>query len=175
MLRISLLLLTLLSPLVWSADKYSCADQPQNRQFDFWAGSWEVTDQAGDKTYGNNTISIEEGGCLLRERWQGTGGSSGSSLNYYDPRDGMWHQLWVDKNASIITIAGKLEDGSMVLTGNIYYLAEKRQADFRGTWTPLPDGRVRQFFEERDAEGVWQPWFDGYYRRSGDTERNSAG
>jgi hypothetical protein len=173
--RIALFLLALAATVAWSAEDYSCMEQPRHRQFDFWAGSWRVTDRAGDKTYGNNTISIEQGGCLLRESWRGAGGSSGGSLNYYDPRDQMWHQLWVDKGASIITIAGNMEDGSMVLTGNIYYLAERRQADFRGTWTPLPDGRIRQFFEERDGEGKWQPWFDGYYLRAGEADRNSDG
>jgi hypothetical protein len=78
----------------------------------------------------------------------------------------------VDAGASIIDIAGGIQDGSMLLSGEIYYLAQGRKAAFRGTWTPLPDGSVRLFFEEQDADGLWQPWFDGYYRR---TERSSAG
>lgn len=153
----------------WSADKYSCMDQPGHRQFDFWAGSWRVTNKEGDKIYGDNVITIEENGCILQERWHSASGGTGSSINYYDPGDGKWHQLWVDSGSSIIDIAGNLQDGSMVLAGTIYYLAEARRADFRGTWTPLPDGSVRQFFEERDSEGQWQPWFDGYYRPSEST------
>jgi hypothetical protein len=31
----------------------------------------------------------------------------------------------------------------------------------------LPDGRVRQHFQESADDGkTWQEWFDGYYRRS---------
>jgi hypothetical protein len=160
---LALLMLLLATTPSLSADKYSCMNQPEHRQFDFWAGSWRVSNKQGDKTYGNNTITIEEGGCVLQERWHSASGGTGSSINYFDPGDGMWHQLWVDSGSSIIDIAGKLQDGSMVLAGTIYYLGDSRRADFRGTWTPLPDGSVRQFFEERDAQGEWQTWFDGYY------------
>ncbi len=146
-----------------AAQRYSCMDQPAHRQFDFWAGSWQVTNKEGDKIYGNNTITIEEAGCLLRERWQSAAGSTGSSINYFNPADSMWHQLWVDNGSSIIKIAGTLTDGSMMMSGDIYYLGEERQAQFRGLWTPLPDGSVRQFFEEQDAQGQWQPWFEGFY------------
>jgi hypothetical protein len=141
-------------------------EQAEHRQFDFWAGTWRVTDLKGEKTYGHNTITVEEDGCVLQERWKSASGGSGRSINYYNPNDGKWHQLWVDAGASIINIAGKMTDGSMVLSGDIYYLAEGRRANFRGSWTPMPDGTVRQFFEEQDAEGQWQTWFDGYYHRT---------
>jgi hypothetical protein len=37
---------------------------------------------------------------------------------------------------------------------------------FRGLWTPLPDGRVRQFFEQSNDGGeTWVPWFEGFYTR----------
>ena len=53
----------------------------------------------------------------------------------------------------------------MVMQGEIYYLDERRTAPFRGRWTLQADGRVRQFFEERDKQGKWRVWFDGYYTR----------
>jgi len=41
-------------------------------------------------------------------------------------------------------------------------------APFRGLWTPQPDGRVRQFFEQSDDGGkTWKPWFEGFYTRVG--------
>jgi hypothetical protein len=164
MYKLTLLLLLSISLPTWSADKYSCIQKTEHRQFDFWIGNWQVSDKEGGKIYGKNTITSEGDGCLLTERWKSASGGSGSSINYYNPGDGQWHQLWVDSGNSIIDIAGGIEDGSMVLTGDIYYLLEKRQTSFRGRWTPLPDGSVRQFFEEQDDQGVWQPWFDGYYR-----------
>ena len=39
------------------------------RQFDFWLGEWIVSDLAGKKQ-GDNSITREEGGCLILERWK---------------------------------------------------------------------------------------------------------
>ena len=167
MSRLSLLLLASLAMPVLAQEPpvYSCEATPQHRQFDFWLGRWEVTDESGETTYGHNTISSREKGCLLFEEWVSTRGGSGSSMNYYDPSDGQWHQHWVDAGGSIIHTAGGMVDGSMVMEGSIYYLANGRETAFRGTWTPQEDGRVRQFFEEVNEQGEWQPWFEGFYRR----------
>jgi hypothetical protein len=146
-------------------ERYDCESTAEHRQFDFWLGSWEVADKAGEKIYGQNRISKRENGCLLLEEYTTTSGFSGSSMNYYDPSDGKWHQHWVDNGSSIIHTAGGIENGSMVMRGTIYYLAGSRAAEFRGSWTPLEDGRVRQFFEEKDSSGQWKTWFDGYYRK----------
>jgi hypothetical protein len=37
---------------------------------------------------------------------------------------------------------------------------------YRGTWTPQPDGTVRQLLEQsRDGGQTWYVWFDGKYVR----------
>ena len=41
----------------------------------------------------------------------------------------------------------------------------KFEWDDVGTWTALPDGRVRQYFEEARSPGTWTPWFEGFYTR----------
>lgn len=146
------------------APAYSCNTHSGHRQFDFWLGQWEVTDQAGETVYGRNDISRREADCLLVEHWQSSRGSTGTSLNYYNPVTRAWHQDWVDAS-SIINTSGALQDGAMKMSGTIYYFQDTRSAEFRGSWTPLDDGRVRQFYEEKDAQGQWQVWFDGYYRR----------
>jgi len=54
----------------------------------------------------------------------------------------------------------------MVLEGEIQDLAVGGGNKFRGTWTLLADGRVRQFFEESpDGGKTWNPWFEGFYTR----------
>ena len=131
------------------------------RQFDFWRGHWEVA--AGGKPAGHNRITSEHNGCLLSERWKSVQGGTGSSMNFYDPARGQWRQVWVSAG-TIIDIAGGLDAGSMVLEGTITDLASGEQLPFKGVWTPLEDGRVRQFFEEyRDAG--WKPWFEGFYTK----------
>ena len=145
--------------------RQDCEAVAEHRQFDFWLGTWEVTDEPGEKNYGSNAISKREDGCLLLEEYRNDKGFSGSSINYYNPITRQWYQHWVDNGTSIIQTAGGMKDGSMVMEGTIYYMGAGSSAPFRATWTPLADGRVRQFFEERDSKGNWQVWFDGYYRK----------
>src|SRR5262245_25549388 len=59
------------------------------RQFDFWAGDWDVSTPDG-KTAGRNRIEREHGDCVLVERWQSASGGTGTSLNYYDPVARRW-------------------------------------------------------------------------------------
>lgn len=131
------------------------------RQFDFWLGKWRV--EAGGKLAGTNSITSAHNGCLLEERWQSAGGGTGSSMNFYDPVSKRWRQVWVSAG-SLIDISGGLTDSGMLLTGTITYLATAQQRPFRGTWTPLEDGRVRQYFEEQ-RDGEWQDWFEGFYQK----------
>jgi hypothetical protein len=134
------------------------------RQFDFWAGRWDVKDGTG-KYAGRNDITIEERGCVLVERWKSASGGTGLSINYYDPKARQWTQQWVGLGI-LLTMKGGMRDGSMVLQGPLQYLADQRMTILRGTWTALPDGRLRQHFEESSDDGrTWTEWFDGYYTR----------
>lgn len=134
------------------------------RQFDFWAGDWEVFSPDGKKA-GENSISIEENGCLLVERWTGAGGGTGQSYNFVDNEDGKWRQLWVSAGATIDYDGGLNDRGEMVLEGTIAY-RNGRKAAFRGTWTLNDDGSVTQRFEEfSDENKAWGDWFTGIYKR----------
>ncbi len=159
-------LILLLLPLSGSAQTrpFDCGSSEPHRRFDFWLGAWEVRDGEGT-LQGHNEITSVEKGCALLEQWRSVNGGTGRSLNYFDPAIGKWRQLWLDAGASIIDISGDIDDGSMVLEGEIYYLQRQLSRPFRGTWTALPDGRVRQFFQQQDASGQWQNWFEGFYSR----------
>ncbi len=134
------------------------------RDFDFWIGNWDVADASGNHQ-GTNVIARGPGGCMLEENWTSAGGGAGTSLNYYDPTTGTWSQLWVSSGL-LIKVEGGLKDGAMHLAGTSYYMANDDLRSFRGTWTPLADGRVRQYFEEStDGGETWAIWFDGYYTR----------
>lgn len=145
-----------------AAVSVDCA-APVYRTFDFWLGRWDVHLDDGRRA-GSNHIQATADGCLIREAWTGEGGGEGFSMSFYDPAADRWRQVWVSA-ASLIEIGGGLEDGSMVLSGEIIDRRTGAVRPFRGRWTPLPDGRVRQFFEEfREGEG-WQTWFDGIYTK----------
>jgi hypothetical protein len=90
------------------------------------------------------------------------------SINYLDHATGEWVQIWNSAGGSQINIRGGLTDDGMLLEGTIHYVANDTTAKFRGLWTPLDDGRVRQFFEQFDEESQeWRPWFEGFYSRKG--------
>ncbi len=140
-----------------------CAKGPF-RQFDFWVGEWEVRTADG-KPAGENTISNEENGCAIVERWKSANGGSGLSLNYFDPAANRWKQEWVGAGL-ILHMEGGLQDGAMVMEGPLQYLGQDRVTRLRGDWSTLADGRVRQLFEESTDDGkTWSVWFDGYYTR----------
>lgn len=150
-------------------------DRPEFRQFDFWVGDWEVRDEKGQFA-GENRITLEEGGCAIVERWRGAQGGTGQSLNYYDPVVGAWKQRWVSAG-TILEMQGHFDGKAMVLEGPLHYVRDNRTTRLRGTWTPLPDGRVRQHFVESADDGkTWTPWFDGYYsRRAADCGARESG
>lgn len=163
--RLLLLLIGLLAPpLLAQQPPFDCAGSESHRQFDFWVGDWVVRDSEGI-LQGQNNIRLIQNGCALQEQWRSVKGGTGESINYYHPGEARWHQLWVDGGASVIDISGGLSEGSMVLEGSIYYLKQGKSRPFRGSWTLLPDGRVRQFFEEQDKAGAWQTWFEGFYEK----------
>ena len=134
------------------------------RQFDFWIGEWEVRTPAG-RLAGTNRIEKILGGCALRESWRGARGSSGTSLNAWNPGRRRWHQTWVDDDGLLLEIDGGLREGRMVLEGETVSKDGARTGQ-RITWSPMPAGRVRQLWEQSTGGGgTWKVAFEGIYSR----------
>jgi hypothetical protein len=136
--------------------------------FDFWVGEWKVYSNDKKRTLqGTNSINKHHKNCLIIENWTNLQGGTGSSMNYYDPVEDQWRQLWVAGGYSIDYTGGLDETGSMVLNGRINYYKTGESHAFRGRWTPNTDGSVRQFFEQQDNKSLeWKVWFDGLYIKS---------
>jgi len=148
-----------------SIKAFPCEHDASFSAFDFWVGEWDVH-IAGGALAGKNRIERAERGCVLTENWTSTGGGTGSSINYVDKITGEWVQIWNSASGSQINIRGGITDDGMLLTGTIHYVSSATTAPFRGLWTPMPDGRVRQFFEQSSDGGeTWAPWFEGFYTR----------
>ena len=138
----------------------------EHRQFDFWIGEWDVLTPDG-RTAGRNSITREFGGCVLRERWRGAGGTEGASFNIYSPASQAWHQTWVDSTGLLLTLTGAFRDNAMRMTGP--GSGPKGTSLNRLTWTPLPDGQVRQMWETSADDGrSWKVVFEGLYRKRRD-------
>ncbi len=138
------------------------------RAFDFWLGDWEVRTADG-RLAGHNRIESAHGGCVILEHWTGAGGMTGMSMNYFDGTTDGWVQVWTDASGDQIVIRGgpTANPRGMRLEGKLHSLAQGRTDDFRGTWTVLPDGRIRQLFElSGDGGKTWGTGFEGFYTRA---------
>ncbi len=80
-----------IAPAVAQDAQPACTDDIY-RAFDFWLGEWDVALPNGDRA-GVNSITAEENGCLVLERWRSASGGTGQSYNFYDPAAAQWRQL----------------------------------------------------------------------------------
>jgi hypothetical protein len=140
----------------------SCA-ATEHRAFDFWIGEWNVHGANG-KLAGTNSIKREIGGCVLHERYDTGRGYSGESFNIYDAPRKVWHQTWVDSGGLLLVLEGGVRDGKMVLEGQTTG-SDQKMTKHRISWTPNPDGSVRQLWESAGPGGEWVVAFDGKYTR----------
>ncbi|MDP9142083.1 MAG: hypothetical protein M3O62_14995 [Pseudomonadota bacterium] len=134
----------------------------EHRQFDFWLGNWQVRKPDGGIA-GINRIESEYGGCVMHERYTTGRGYRGESLNIYDASRKLWHQTWVDNSGLLLILEGSFNGKSMVLEGQT--AGDAQPTKHRITWTPNPDGTVRQLWESTDEKGSWAVAFDGLYSK----------
>ena len=139
---------------------------PESRQFDFWIGEWDVTDQESKQHAGESRIEKLYGGCVLRENWSSEG-FTGGSLNSWWKGDGKWHQTWMDQAGAFRHFIGGLEDGKMVMVAQQPSgRTPGKTVLVRLTFTPNPDGTVRQYSDVSIDNGAsWQSRYDYLYRR----------
>ncbi len=144
------------------------------REFDFWVGDWDAFDAKGNKI-GSNRIEKVESGCLIVEHWTSARGHTGRSINFIDPVDRTWRQVWVDGSGNVVRYEGVVRDGAMHFTGT-YSPQRGSFAIARATLTPMDDGRVKHVIQHSEDEGkTWKPYFDGVYARKNDaTAKNDA-
>lgn len=137
-----------------------CADT-RAHQFDFWIGTWDVTNVDGSVA-GRNRIEPILDGCVLQETWAGVSASAGTSLNFFDTTRGKWRQFWVWREGTTLELEGGLINGAMVLEGDS--VGDGKPARNRITWTARA-GTVQQLWEiSMDNGKSWKMLFDGTYR-----------
>jgi hypothetical protein len=133
---------------------------PSYRQFDFWAGNWDVFDVGSPIQVAHAKVDLILDGCVLREDYQGTDGHKGQSFTIYDVARDVWHQIWVTNRGELLQIEGKLDAGVMILTGEDH----TKRTLVRGWWKPVK-GEVRETAATSTDDGkTWTPWFDLVFR-----------
>jgi len=133
---------------------------PSYRQFDFWAGDWDVFDVGSPIQVAHAKVDLILDGCVLREDYQGTDGHKGQSFTIHDVARDVWHQTWVTNRGELLQIEGKMDAGVMILTGEDH----TKHALVRGWWKPM-NGEVRETAATSNDDGkTWKPWFDLVFR-----------
>ena len=67
---------------------------PEHRQFDFWAGYWDVYPTGKPRLVAHSLIEKLYAGCAIRENWMPLSHQDGGSLNNYVTEDKRWHQTF---------------------------------------------------------------------------------
>lgn len=142
---------------------FPCLSDSDRQHFSFWLGDWDVLVN-GNKV-GENKITLAEGGCAIHEDYTTASTFSGQSMNYFDPKDHKWHQVWVSSTGNVLNYIEVSRSEGMLQFQCDYLTAQGNIAKSRLTFTKNEDGTVRQFFENSSDGIVWSPAFDGLYVR----------
>lgn len=140
----------------------------EHRAFDFWIGEWDAYVTGTENLAGRSSIKSEDAGCVITEHWQSVRAAySGRSLNIYDRANGQWNQFWTDSTGEVTRfVGGPIEGGAMRLTDPANVAAgQAGPAHTRMTFTPNPDGSVRQHGETSPDGAAWTTAYDFTYRR----------
>src|SRR6476659_1092838 len=145
---------------------YPCQNNLHAREFDFWAGEWDVY-VTGTKNYvGHSLVQIISGGCALLENWNGSN-STGKSINFIDPNTNKWKQSWAGSYANGVQefVNGEYKDSAM----RFEYQTKNPQGEKiigRLIFYNKGANQVRQFNETSADNGkTWTTNYDFTYVR----------
>jgi hypothetical protein len=146
---------------------FPCINNPQNREFDFWIGKWDVFQTGTDYQVGKSIIENPEGGCMIIENWTATGPPSfGKSMNFIQPKTNKWEQVWMGSGGAYLNYYnGVYKDGAMRYEGNGIN-KKGDQVLFHLTYFNINKNEVRQLLEQSfDRGNTWNTLYDFTYRR----------
>jgi hypothetical protein len=135
-----------------------CASTPENRQFDFWLGEWNVETTQGGVPAGKSKIELILGDCLVQENWQSDRNYSGQKLQRLQRRTKTLGAILGGQQRRQHFLYGGFEHGVMdYWTDEIPQPggpALKRHLQF----TKLGPDKVRQFSQgSTDGGKSWTP------------------
>ena len=134
--------------------------------FDFWLGEWQVTWDEG-RARGRNSIAREYGGNVVYERFDGRPGIDlvGMSVSVYREAVDRWFQTWVDDSGNYFALHGGMEDGEMVLLGELS--GPRGRVSLRMRFSDIEDDRFTWRWESsKDDGGTWEPLWELAYERA---------
>lgn len=135
----------------------------KHSEFDFWIGTWNVTNPDGSDA-GKNVIDKIQDQCILRENWTSAKGKyTGTSNNFYNSKAKQWEQIWIDNQGGSLHLKGNRVGNQMILQTDEEQNNEGKTFYHRITWTSNDDGSVRQLWETFTNGKEVTVAFDGLY------------
>jgi hypothetical protein len=142
---------------------------PQQKQFDFWVGEWDLTwpgEKPGEVEHGSNSIQRILDGCVVQENFSGldTNHLRGTSVSIFDARAGLWKQTWVDNEGGYLDFAGEFKDGQMILQREAFRDGKKFLQ--RMVWKNITaDSFAWSWEASQDGGKTWQVNWPIHYKR----------
>jgi hypothetical protein len=135
--------------------------------FDYWVGDWIVRPTAHpERGPMASVITLEQDGCVVRERWTGRDGYTGTSFTTFDTARGVWHQTWVDNAGGLAVMEGGLDDAGELVLHRVALPGDPDPARRRMSYRRRAGGGVRQIVERSDDGGAtWTVTIDLTYVR----------
>ena len=161
-----LLLLTIITFSSVSAQTNNCKCCTENHsEFDFWIGTWIVTNPDGTVA-GRNVINKIQDQCIIRENWTSAKGKyTGTSNNFYNSITRQWEQIWIDNQGESLHLKGNRVGNQMILQTDEEQNKEGNPFYHRITWTLNNDGSVRQLWETIINKKDITIAFNGLYKK----------
>ena len=161
-----ILLFTLIAFSSMSAQINNCkCCTEKHAEFDFWIGTWNVTNPDGTVA-GKNVIDKIQDQCILRENWTSAKGKyTGTSSNFYNSKSKQWEQIWIDNQGGNLHLKGNRVGNQMILRSDEETNKEGKSFYHQITWTLNKDGSVRQLWETFTNEKDVTIAFDGLYKK----------
>jgi hypothetical protein len=144
-------------------------EAPQQKQFDFWIGEWDLSwpgEKPGEMGHGTNSIKRIMDGCIVQENF--SGGDSmhlrGTSVSVYDTNSHHWKQTWVDNEGGYLDFSGELKDGEMILQRES--VRDGAKILQRMVWKNISSQEMDWTWEaSRDGGKTWQVNWPIHYKR----------
>ena len=146
-----------------------CGTRAEFRQLDFWIGEWDVFGGNGQKV-GTSRIAPVLNQCVILETYTAAPGTSlsanyiGQAFHFFDSNENRWVQHYLDTTGTPADWVGELVDGEMRYWREGPFGPSNVITKQRMSFTHLPDGKVRQIFEQSADGGLtWSTAFYGTY------------
>jgi hypothetical protein len=143
---------------------------PQQKQFDFWVGTWDATwpgAKDGETAHGSNHITRVLDSCVVQENFDGGDSMAlrGLSVSIFDVRSKKWKQTWVDNQGAYLDFVGEFKDGQMILARDAMR-PNGTQAQQRMVYKNITPNEFDWSWESStDGGKTWQVQWPIHYKR----------